>query len=76
MEYFKLFTTLLKPQGILAVMTLFHQNDQEHFQDWFYIRDPSHISFFTRNTMEYIAKEVGLKIIYCDNSRYTTFALD
>lgn len=76
LEYFKLFSKLLKPEGILSIMTLFHKNDESTFLDWHYIRDWSHISFYTPKTMEYLAKEAGLKIIYTDNNQYTTFVLD
>lgn len=76
LEYFKLFSKLLKPGGVLAVMTLFHQNDEAHFLNWHYIRDWSHISFYTPKTMEYIASEVGLKVIHTNDVRYTTFVLD
>lgn len=76
LEYFELFASLLKDDGILAVMTLFHENDKSAFLDWHYIRDWSHISFYTPRTMEYIAKKVGLKIIYTDNIRNTSFVLD
>ena len=76
LEYFRLFSKLLKPDGVLAVMTLFHQNDQAHFLNWHYIRDRSHISFYTAKTMKYIASQVGLKVIYSNNKRFTTFVLD
>ena len=72
MPYFKLFAELLKDDGILAIMTLFHIKDQEDFKEWHYIRDHTHISFYTRKTFEYIAKVVGLKIIYNNNERYIT----
>ncbi|MFH5835045.1 class I SAM-dependent methyltransferase [Proteiniclasticum sp. C24MP] len=75
-EHFELFANLLKPNGILAVMTLFHHNDSSHFLNWHYIRDWSHISFYTPKTMEYIASRVGLKIIHTNDIRYTTFMLD
>lgn len=75
-EYFGLFSKLLKPDGILAIMTSFHQNDDLAFLDWHYIRDRSHISFYTPRTMEFIATKVGLKIIYTDSIQYTTFVLD
>lgn len=74
--YFQLFVDLLKPGGVLAIMTLFHNNDEAYFLDWHYIRDLSHVSFYTLKTMETIARIVGLKIVHSNNVRYTTFVLD
>ncbi len=73
MKYFKLFKELLNENGVLAIMTLFHPRDYHCFMSWHYIRDLSHVSFYTVKTMEYIAKEIGLKIIYTNNNRYVTF---
>ncbi len=72
---FRVLKSLLEPDGILAVMTLFHHNNAGHFLNWHYIRDKSHISFYTPKTMEYIASQVGLRVIHSNHERYTTFAL-
>ena len=37
--YFKLFATLMNPDGILVVMTQFHHNNEAHFLNWHYMRD-------------------------------------
>ena len=76
MPYFKLFFELMKNDGILAIMTLFHKNDDEYFKAWHYIRDNTHISFYTPKTFHYIAKKVGLRIIHTDHNRYITFVKD
>lgn len=73
--YFDIFSKLLKPKGILAIMTQFHKNDKDRFLSWSYIRDRSHISFYTPKTMEYIANKVGVKVIYTDDFKYITFSL-
>lgn len=73
--YFELFSKLLKPKGVLAIMTQFHSNDEVSFLKWPYIRDKSHVSFYTPKTMEYIGRTVGLKVIYTDNFKYITFSL-
>ena len=57
-------------------MTLFHNSDEEHFWKWHYIRDKSHISFYTPKTMEMIAQMIGLKMIFTNHVRYTTFRID
>ncbi|PKM49414.1 MAG: class I SAM-dependent methyltransferase [Firmicutes bacterium HGW-Firmicutes-7] len=76
LEYFKLFKELLIEDGVLSIMTQFHHNDDAHFLNWHYIRDESHISFYTPKTMKYIAEQTGLKIIYTNGIKYTTFAID
>lgn len=45
---------MLRPGGWLGVMTKL-VIDREAFRSWHYIRDPTHISFFSRDTFEYIA---------------------
>ena len=73
LKYFRLFKGLLEDDGVLAIMTLFHPEDRESFLDWFYIRDQSHISFYTPRTFEVISEKLGLDFIYTDNHRYSTF---
>lgn len=73
MAYFRLFEGLLEAGGLLAVMTSFHPKDDGAFLNWHYRRDASHISFFTLRTMEQIALQVGLRIVYTDGERYTSF---
>lgn len=70
---FKEWKRLMKDDAILSVMTLLHPQKEEDFWNWFYIRDLTHISFFSVKTMKVVAELVGLDIIYCDNNRYTTF---
>jgi hypothetical protein len=45
---------LLRPQGWLAIMTQPFTADL-HFPAWWYIRDPTHVSFYRLRTMEWIA---------------------
>ena len=63
---------ILKKEGILAIMTLFHPKNQDKFFDWFYIRDPSHVTFYTPKTFEIMAKKVGFKVIETNDYRYIT----
>ncbi|MCG1010535.1 class I SAM-dependent methyltransferase [Salinicoccus sp. ID82-1] len=76
LHYFKRFAGLLKPDGVLAVMTLFHHNGISHFNNWHYMRDRTHVSFYTPKTMRHIAEQSGLKVVHTDGIRYTTFMLD
>ncbi|MEZ2658911.1 class I SAM-dependent methyltransferase [Aneurinibacillus aneurinilyticus] len=76
MEYFRLFKDLLKENGLLAIMTLFHPRDDEKFCAWYYRRDKTHISFYTPKTMAYIAKELQMQVRYIDEKRYCSFGFD
>lgn len=63
---------ILNTNGILAIMTFFHPKDREKFFDWFYIRDPSHVIFYTSKTFEVIANKLGFKVIDTNHFRYIT----
>jgi len=63
----------LKKGGLLAVMTLFHYNDDEAFLGWHYRRDKTHIGFFTPRTLEKLGDLVGLSLISTDGKRCASF---
>lgn len=46
---------LLKPGGLLAVMTCF-QTDDTRFASWHYRRDPTHVVFYKEETLAAIAE--------------------
>jgi 2-polyprenyl-3-methyl-5-hydroxy-6-metoxy-1,4-benzoquinol methylase len=52
---------LLRPGGILAVMTL-RLEDDDGFARWWYRREPSHVSFYRRETMAWIAGRFGWQL--------------
>jgi len=45
---------MLNPGGSLALMTTLQDND-EHFADWHYRRDPTHVCFYRQETMRWLA---------------------
>ncbi len=59
---------LLKPNGILAIMTEFWKTKEE-FPNWYYLKDDTHVSLFKENTFEYICKEFGFEVLYTDAKR-------
>ena len=63
----KLLKSHLNKNGILAIMTLFHQNNDEHFKKWWYRRDSTHISFYTPKTFEFMAELLGMTRLTRDN---------
>lgn len=73
MDYFRQFKEMLKDDGLLSVMTLFHPKNKDEFIKWHYMRDMSHISFYTPKTMEVIGKKIGLKVVYTNGKRYTSY---
>jgi hypothetical protein len=50
--------SLLRPGGWLAVMTEW-VDDARPFEEWRYARDPTHVCFYRRETMEWIAAHFG-----------------
>jgi predicted TPR repeat methyltransferase len=52
---------LLQPGGWLVVMTK-RARDRAAFANWHYIRDPTHISFFSDATFRWIAERDALDL--------------
>jgi 2-polyprenyl-3-methyl-5-hydroxy-6-metoxy-1,4-benzoquinol methylase len=46
---------LLKPTGVLSVMTEVY-SDELSFKDWWYLKDPTHVSLYSAATLEWIGK--------------------
>ena len=63
---FEKMINLLKPEGVLAVQSELLEPTQE-FSGWHYRRDSTHVSFFSRASVEWIAKKWGKKIYLLDN---------
>lgn len=59
---------ILKPGGFLAVMTEFYTPEKE-FADWYYIKDPTHVCFYSIKSFEFICRNFGFSIAYCDDKR-------
>ena len=55
----ELLLTLVKPGGWLGIMTKLI-DDLESFPTMHYIKDATHVSFFSRQTFRYLAKRDGL----------------
>jgi SAM-dependent methyltransferase len=53
----KFITALLRPGGILTVMTQ-RWKSPDQFADWWYVRDITHVSFFHKKTFDYICSPV------------------
>ncbi|SCZ76443.1 class I SAM-dependent methyltransferase [Acidaminobacter hydrogenoformans] len=73
LAFFRLARELLQEDGLLAVMTQFHPEGDEAALKAHYLRDQTHISFFSFKTMETVAALTGLEVVYTDHKRYTAF---
>jgi SAM-dependent methyltransferase len=67
--FMKTMYNLLKPGGILAIMTHFHGKNIPKFIDWWYQMDPTHITFYTPKTLEVLCRKSGLIILFNDNKK-------
>ena len=54
---------LLKPGGWLGVMTEI-QDDDAAFATWWYVRDPTHVAFYRRETMHWIAEHFDWELTF------------
>ena len=52
---FRIFDSILKPGGLIGIMTSLFTEEID-FGNWYYQRDPTHIAFYTVNTMKVIAE--------------------
>jgi len=57
----------LKPGGILGIMTSIYFEDID-FQNWYYIRDDTHVVFFAPRTFEWLAQRWEAKLEFIGDS--------
>ncbi len=65
--------SLMNDRGYLLIMTNFRTMPADEFTSWWYRRDETHVSFFNKNTFDYISKEFDLKEIDCNNKNIILF---
>ena len=58
--------SMLNKNGVLAIMTKMI-NEKTDFKSWYYKDDPTHICFFSKNTMQYLARIWGAKLKFYGN---------
>ncbi|MDA8622140.1 class I SAM-dependent methyltransferase [Psychrosphaera sp.] len=56
---------MIAPGGLLAIMTKL-VIDKQRFANWHYKNDPTHISFFSQQTFEFVANKFGLTLEFVD----------
>jgi 2-polyprenyl-3-methyl-5-hydroxy-6-metoxy-1,4-benzoquinol methylase len=57
----------LKPGGILGIMTGVHYTDID-FKNWYYIRDETHVIFFSPKTFKWLAQLWGSELEFVGDS--------
>jgi SAM-dependent methyltransferase len=65
--------SLMKKGAYLSIMTQYHPNDSKKFEDWWYNREVTHISFYTEKTFEYIASKYDLDYVYNNKKNISVF---
>lgn len=60
---------LIKTGGTLAIMTKFHSGIQD-FENWWYRRDVTHISFFNTKTVQKVAELTNFKRLRSDETSF------
>jgi hypothetical protein len=53
-------------------MTEFYSPEKD-FADWYYIKDPTHVCFYTRKSFDFICLNFGFSIEYYDDKRVVVF---
>lgn len=61
-EDFEQMLSLLGPYGVLGIMTSFYPDDIDKFKNWGYMRDPTHVRFFSEETFGWMANQYHLKL--------------
>lgn len=62
-EELKQLSALLKPGGLLAIMTK-RVISQQRFASWHYKNDPTHVCFFSEETFHFIARTFGFTVSF------------
>ncbi|OUR98552.1 hypothetical protein A9Q84_03830 [Halobacteriovorax marinus] len=61
-EGFEQMLSVLAPYGGLGIMTSFYPDDINKFKNWGYMRDPTHVRFFSQKTFEWMANKYQLEL--------------
>lgn len=67
LDAFLQFQGLVKPGGLLAIMTQLHPQNERDFLQWFYPRDITHVSFFAEATFRVLGERYGFEMKSSDH---------
>jgi len=71
-QEFKKILGLLKVGGFLSMMTETHPGLNK-INDWYYIKDQTHVSFYCEKTFTWIALKHNLEVVFTDQKRVVVF---
>jgi len=63
---------LLSDGGIISIMTQF--SDNQDFEKWRYRNDITHMCFFSKKSLELMAENLGLKVLFMDERKLCVLA--
>ncbi|MFH5885287.1 class I SAM-dependent methyltransferase [Halalkalibaculum sp. DA3122] len=58
----------LRPGGYLGIMTKLAEDDNEHFADWHYRLDNTHVTFYTKQTFRWLARQWNATLDFYENN--------
>ncbi len=73
LEEFAHLSNLLEQGGYLVIMTKLRMMNITEFLDWWYRRDKTHVSFYTKESLNIIAARFDLKIVKSNNINIIVF---
>lgn len=68
----KKLTDLVRPGGVLGIMTLF-LTESVDYQNWWYKNDPTHVAFYNDKTFQYLEETFGLERLFDDKNSVIIF---
>ena len=69
---FRLLKNILKPGGIIFIMTEMLPHE-EYLKDWYYIKDPTHVFFYSHKSLDWIKDHYSFSKILVDGRTIEIF---
>jgi len=66
-EAWRQLVALVRHGGWLGIMTLLAPDDAETFSQWWYKSDPTHVSFYTAATFDWLGESMGFTVEMLDD---------
>lgn len=67
-EEFDRLWSCLRPGGYLGIMTKLTDGSKEHFADWHYRLDNTHVTFYTKETFRWLADYWSASLDFYENN--------
>jgi SAM-dependent methyltransferase len=69
---FRNLKAMIKPGGVLGLMTLLVTQETD-FSDWYYRRDPTHVVFYSEDSLQWIKRRFGFQRLEILDQRTVVF---